>query len=352
MTTDESGPDFEIQCGGVRLPPEAHRDVESVTVLEDLNALSMFTVTLKNWDARRLAVTWSDATLFAVGTEVRISLGSVRELYPVMVGEVTSLEPAFDAGRTPMLTVRGYDLRTRLFRRQRTRTFTGTRDSAIARQVAADAQLRAEVTDTRATLDYVLQNNQTDLEFLQQRAKVIGYEIFVRDRVLYFRPPQHGRPPAAKLGVGGEISRFTPRLRALAQVAEHSVRGWDVTGKRAVVSTARAGAESSTMGGAATGPQQAGRVFDGAVSATVDLRVPDRERADEIATGHFDERALTYITGEVECGGEPRLRAGEVVEIEGAGAAFSGAYYVVSASHSVTAQQGYRTSLEVRRNAA
>ncbi|MFV2105411.1 phage late control D family protein [Micromonospora sp. LOL_015] len=351
METAESGPDFEIRCGGRRLPPNAHKDVESVTVLEDLNALSMFSVTLKNWDAERLAVTWSDSTLFAVGTEVRISLGYVKDLHLVITGEITSLEPSFAEGRPPTLTIRGYDLRHRLARRQRTRTFTRTRDSTIARQLAKEAGLRADVPDTRTDLDYVLQNNQTDLEFLQRRAGLLGYEIHVRDKVLSFRPPQHGRVPAAKLRVGDDISQFTPRLRTMGQAAEHSVRGWDVAAKKAVVATFGSGSESTAMG-AVTGPREVGRVFGRTRSTRADLPVPNQDRADQLARGQFNDLALSYITGEAECGGQPRLHAGEVVRIEGAGETFSGEYYVVSVEHSVTAAAGYRSSFEVRRNAA
>ncbi|WP_327343098.1 phage late control D family protein [Streptomyces europaeiscabiei] len=352
MNPDEPAPALEIRCDGVLLPLDARVDVESVTVLEDLHALSMFTVTLYNWDSERLSFPWSDSRLFEVGTEVRISLGYVGDLQPVMTGEVTGLEPTFTQGRLPMLTVRGYDYRHRLARAQQTRTFTRTKDSAIARELARKAGLRAEVTDTGTALDYVVQNNQTDLEFLQKRAKMIGYEVHVRDKVLYFRPPQHGRPPSATLSVGDGISEFTPRLSALPQVGRHSVRGWDVALKQAVVSTVTAGRESTTMGGTDTGPHRADRAFGRAATVSTGLPVPNRDRADQIARGRFDDLALTYITGEAECAGQPRLRAGEVVEIRGAGTTFSGAYYLTSVSHSLTAGDDYRTSLRVRRNAA
>lgn len=352
MNADTSMPSLEIRCDGRTLPLDARGDVESVTVLDDLHALSMFTVTLYNWDSERMTFPWSDDRLFAVGTEVRISLGYVGDLHPVLTGEVTGLEPTFARGRLPMLTVRGYDYRHRLARAQRTRTFTRTKDSAIARQLAREAGLRAEVADSGTALGYVLQNNQTDLEFLQKRARMIGYEVHVRDKVLYFRPPQHGRPPSATLHIGDEVSEFTPRLRTLPQVGEHSVRGWDVAGKRAVVSTVAAGQESATMGGAATGPRQAGRAFGKAGSVSTGEPVPNRERADQLARGQFDDLALTYITGEAECAGQPRLHAGEVVEIQGAGTLFSGAYYLASVSHAMTGGNDFRTSLQVRRNAA
>lgn len=352
MTATARVPDFDIRCDGVRLKPDARTDVASVTVQEDLDALSMFEVVLYNWDSERLAVSWSDAALFAIGTEVRIALGFVGDLHPVMTGEVTSLEPTFSEGQPPMLTVRGYDHRHRLARGQKTRTFTRTTDGAIARRLAQEAGLRPVVTDTRTSLEYVVQHNQTDLEFLRQRARLIGYEVHVRDKVLYFQPPQHGRAPSVTLTVGDDISDFTPRLRTSHQVGEVCVRGWDVARKQVVVATVGAGQESTTMGGAATGPRRTGQAFGRAAATSVDVPVPDRARADQMARGQFDALALTYISGEVRCAGQPRLRAGQVVDIRGAGRTFSGAYYLTSVTHRMNTGEGYRTDLDVRRNAA
>ncbi|WP_432194828.1 phage late control D family protein [Streptomyces sp. bgisy027] len=373
MNADEAAPALKILCNGRPLPREARSDVESVTVQEDLHALSMFTVTLyDNWDSPHKTLRWADSELFEVGTDVEISLGYGGDLRRVMTGEVTGLEPAFTTDGLPMLTVRGYDYRHRLTRAQRTRTFSDTTDSAIAEELASKAGLgfagpeapttteattkteapttTEATTKTEAGLAYVVQNNQTDLEFLQRRARLIGYEVHVRDKVLHFGPPQHGRPAKVTLHIGKGVSGFTPVLRALPQVAEHSVRGWDVTLKEPVVSTVTAGRESTTMG-AASGPRQVGRTFGRAGSVSTGLSVPNQERADQMARGQFDDMALTYITGTVECSGRPGIRAGEVVEIEGAGTRFSGTYYVVSVSHSMTVGNRYSTSLHVRRNA-
>lgn len=345
-------PDMDIRLNGARLPLNARTDVQSVTVLEDLSALSMFTLVLYNWDQERLAVSWSDSRLFAIGTEVQISLGVVDDLHRIMTGEITSLEPTFTTGQPPMLTVRGYDYRHRLARDQKTRTFSRMTDSAIVSKVARDAGLRAEVTDTQTSLEYVVQHNQTDLEFLQKRARLIGYEIYVREKVLYFRPPQHGRPPSVTLRIGQDITDFTPRLRTLAQVGEVTVRGWDVLQKQVVVGATATGQESSTMGGQASGPRRTSRAFGNARATSVDVPVPSQARADQMARGRFDEIALAYIQGEAECAGRPGLHAGAVIDVQGAGKTFSGAYYLTSVTHTLTPGEGYRTQLEVRRNAA
>lgn len=342
----------DILVNGARLPLDAQLDIESVTVLEDLSALSMFTLVLYNWDQEQLRVSWSDSELFAIGGEVQISLGYVDDLHRVMTGEITSLEPAFTSSQPPMLTVRGYDYRHRLARGRKTRTFARMKDSAIVSEVARAAGLRAQVKDTRTTLDYVIQHNQTDLEFLHKRAQLIGYELYVREKVLYFQPPQHGGRASVTLQIGQDLTEFTPRLRSLDQVGEMTVRGWDAKQKQVIVGTARTGQESTTMGGKASGPRCTSRAFGKASATSVDVPVQTKARADQMARGRFDDMTLTYIQGEAACAGRPGLRAGTVVDIQGAGETFSGSYYLTSVTHAVTPSEGYRTYLDIRRNAA
>lgn len=345
-------PDFDIRINGTVLPDAARRDVRSITVQEDVEALSMFTISLYNWDDEKLQVSWSDSKLFAVGGAVEISLGYIDDIRKVMAAEITSLEPAFTAGEPPLLTVRGYDHRHRLARARRTRSFAKLKDSAIAVQVAREAGLRAQVTDTRVTLPHVVQSNQTDLEFLQRRAALIGFEVYVRDKVLHFRPPQNGTRAAATLSLADDILEFTPRLSTLAQPSDVSVRGWDTKAKAPVVGQARIGQEASAMGGKSSGPKAAQRAFGKAPETDVRQSVATKAEADQMALGRFNSLALAYIQGDVTCEGRPAVQAGTVVDVQGAGTTFSGPYYVTSVTHTLTPDAGFRTDLAVRRSAA
>lgn len=345
-------PDFDIRINGAALPLPARRDVNQVTVQEDVDALSMFTVELYNWDDEALKVSWSDSALFAVGSAVEISLGYVDAISKVMLAEVTGLEPAFTADEPPRLAVRGFDYRHRLARARKTRTFSKMKDSAIASQVAREAGLRAQVTDTKIALAHVVQSNQTDLDFLQRRARLLGWEVYVKDKVLHFQPPQNHGQPVARLSLGDDITEFTPRLSTLGQVGDVSVRGWDVTKKVAVVGRARTGQEASAMGGQSSGPRTADKAFGKATIAGVRQPVRTKAAADQMALGRFNELALGFIQGDVVCQGRPDLRAGIVVDIAGAGTRFSGAYYVTSATHVLTADNKYETTLAVQRSGA
>ena len=341
-------PDLEVRVNGSALPLAAEADLRSVTVQEDLQVLSMFTLELHNWDEERLRVSWSDSPLFAIGNEVEIWLGYVGDIHKVMLAEITSLEPMFTAGQPPLLTVRGYDHRHRLARGRKTRTFAQMKDSAIAGQIAREAGLRAQVDATGVTLSYVIQSNQSDWDFLRRRASLIGYEIYVRDKVLYFRSPQVTQPPADKLSLGADITEFNPRLSSLTQAAMITIRGWDVKQKKAVVASARA---APAVGGSELGYSVTRGAFGASTMAIIGQPARNLPEADPSAQGQFSTGSLAYIEGEVVAYGRPQLHAGTVVDITGGGQKFSGRYYVTSVTHTLTSEHGYQTSFTVQRNA-
>ena len=192
----ELSPAFEIRVGGVPLAPDAAAGVISVSVHQDTELPGMFTVRLWNSDEAKLRVTWSDSDIFAPGAPVQIRMGYTGSpLRNVFSGDITGLELESDADEPLTVLVRGYDRRHRLMRGQLTRSYVQVTDSAIARRIASDRGLAAVVTETRVVFDHVLQHNQTDLDFLTGRAALIGYEVVVEDRTLYFRP--HRRPRVA-----------------------------------------------------------------------------------------------------------------------------------------------------------
>jgi uncharacterized protein len=347
-------PNLNIVINGTplaRAAMAATTDLISATVVEDVEAPSMFTLEFVNWDLVKGEVTWVDHFLFSVGNEVEIQMSDEGRLQTVIVGEITGLEPEFALDDVPTFTVRGYDQRHRLMRGRKTRSFLKMKDSEIASQIAREAGLIAQVEDTKVQLEYVLQHNQTDLEFLQSRAQRIGYEVFVEHKKLHFRFPKITQPKVLTLQQGDSLLRFAPRLTTMDQVGQVEVRGWDMKQKKAIVGKAGAGQESSKMGGNTTAAATVNRAFGKASNPRVAFPVSSQAEADQMAKGQFGEMGLVYISGEGQCRGNPDLRAGIAIEILGIGKRFSGLYYVSSVTHTYETDQGYRTDFSVRRNA-
>lgn len=348
---DTLAPEFTVRVNGSALPNAAAADLIQVHVLDDVDAPSMFALTLPAWDTVQMKPKWIDDKLFDEGNTVEIEVGYRDRTVKVISGEITGLEADFAQARPPTLTVRGHDRRHRLMRSRKTRSFMNCKDSDIASQVATDAGLRPQVDDSGTTLPYVLQHNQTDLEFLAMRARRIHYELVVQDRDLFFRPRKTSAAPELTLHREIELLEFRPRLTTLGQVPKLEVRGWDPAQKKEIVGTAGAGDEPKLMDGSKAGPAATQRAFDTPASARVASPVQSQEEADAMAKQGYAEMALGYIRADGVCIGEPRLHAGIVVKIEGLGTRFSGSYYVTSVEHSYSAKKGLRSAFSARRNA-
>lgn len=343
---------FDLIIDGSPLSLSAKAYVVGITVDDSVELPSMFTVEIAGMDDPSESFPWvDDEKLFSVGKVVEIKFGYGNDLETLIKGESTALEPEFATSRLPSLVVRGYDRRHRLQRGSRTRTFVQQKDSDIASQIASEAGLTAETKDSQVTHDYVVQANQSDLNFLQQRAKLIQYEVVVEDKKLLFRPAANDQSEVMTISLNDHLLEFYPRLTSAGQAGEVNVRGWDPKEKKEIIGKSKTGDEKSTMGGKTSGPKMADEAFGAAVSLMTDQPVMTQAEADQIAKARLNEMALELITGQGLCLGRTDLRAGKVIKIDGVGKRFSGKYYVTSALHTYHAQSGYRTHFTVRRSA-
>ncbi len=348
-------PEVEVKINKARLPDDLRYDLVSVTIQEDLFSPGMFSLRLTN--VFNLDTLRSDDDRLNIGQQVEIQMGYVDNLRPLIYGDITGLELEYSAEEVPMLTVRGYDHRHRLMRGQKYRSFVNKKDSEIAAQIAQENHLEAQTVDTEVTLDFVLQPNQTDLAFLQERAWRIGYEVVVDKTIdkttLLFRPYRNAEEAAITLNPDVDLLEFHPRLGSLSQVDQIEVRGWSPQNKTGIVAQANAQEslkDTTKMGGHTSGPQVA-HIFGPTAGLIVDVPVFNQAEASQIARGQLTAMALAYISGDGLAIGRTDLRAGSVIKVEGMGQRFSGKYYITGTTHTFSPKRGYRTAFTFRRNA-
>lgn len=348
---DTLSPAFKVRINGAALPQDALSDVIAITVIDDVDAMSMCIVSLKGWDGVAMKVKWMDDDLFNEGNPIEIELGYRDRTKLLFRGELTGLEPDFPEGQPPTLTVRGHDWRHRLARERRTHSFLHVKDSDIASQVARSAGMGARVEDSGVMYPYVLQHNQTDYQFLMARAARIGWEVYADGRDLVFRPRQVTAGAQVTLRREIELLEFRPRLTTMGQSPHREVRGWSAKDKKELVAKAALGDEATQMGGSASGGAIVDRAFSRSGSVVVDRPIRSAEDAEQLAKLGFREMGLGYVSAQGLCIGEPLLRAGTIAKIEGLGQRFSGQYYIGVAEHRFSPRTGYRTRFCAKRNA-
>jgi phage protein D len=344
-------PDFEIAVNGTPLPIEAALQVSNIRVEVDSTLPGMFSFDLAGGDDEN-ATALIDGDLFAIGGTVEIKLGYGEKLEKLIVAEITGLEPVFTGNAHPLLTVRGYDRRHRLQRGRKTRSFVQQKDSDIAAAIASEAGLTAETTDSEVVHEYILQANQTDMEFLQERARLIQYELTVEDKTLHFRPVQNDQGELLTITPEDDLLEFYPRLSTMGQITEFKVLGWNPKDKKELVGKAAAGDEVSTMGGQDSGAALTESAFGAATTMLHSTPVLTQAEADQLARAGFNRAVLGLIVGDGVCNGRADLRPGSVIKIDGIGTRFSGQYYVKATRHEYSPNRSYQTHFAVWRNAS
>lgn len=343
-------PAVQVLTNGQPLAPEV--ELVSVTVDDTVDLPGMFIMEILNSDAASGELIL-DQRQFAVGNEVEIKLGyeDGGNLVSVMKGEITGMEVEFTRSTLPRMTVRGYDRRHRLQRGRKSRTFLNQTDSAIAETIAKEAGLSTKTQDSRVQYEYVFQANQTDMEFLLERAGRIQYDLTIDDKTLRFLPVANAAGSLLTLTLKDDLMEFSSRLSSIGQVDQTIIRGWDPKQKEALVGTGRGADVTTTMGGLRSGAAVATRAFGAAIGTTTDSPVMTQAEADAVAKAAINASVLGFITGEGLCAGRTDLRAGKVITLRGLGKQFSGQYYVTAVSHRC-GESGYTTRFTVRRNAA
>jgi uncharacterized protein len=356
MAGSSNGPlvaEIDVLINGSPVSASVLRYVEDVVVDDSVELPSMFAFAVTSSNAQEQDSPWVDnEDLFSVGNVVEIKMSGGRNLTSLINGEITALEPEFVASRLPVLKVRGYDRRHRLQRGRKTRTFLEKKDSDIASQIGGEAGLSVQATDSATSLDYVLQANQTDWEFLRERARLIRYEVVVKDKTLFFQPVGNDQSEVLTLDMQNDLLEFCPRLSSAGQVTEVKVQSWRVQDKKAMLGDSKAGDEVSTMGGQSSGAAIAQSAFGDAIDVVSDQPVAVQAEADQIAKARFNDLVLDLVTGDGVCRGRPDVRAGKVIKILGIGQRFGGQYYVTSVIHRYSQANGYLTEFTVRRNAS
>jgi phage protein D/phage baseplate assembly protein gpV len=337
-----------IKIGGQAVSTEFMDLLEEVVVDTSLHLPDLFTIRLSD-----PMLKWMDDTLLDIGKEVEISMKPPEQYHDktaqakiLVKGEITALEPCFSSDNMATMTVRGYDKAHRLHRGKKTRTFLQKTDSSLAQTIAGETGLSAQVDATSVTYDWVLQNNQTNMEFLQARAERIGYQVWSSEGTLYFKKGDTVLGEGPELIYGDNLRSFQPCYTVSGQADKMTVKSWDPKGKAAISSqkTPNAGLNQGGLG--KTGGAAASSAFSSAETIITDRPVFTAAEAEALATGLSNDISRDFVQAEGLCYGHPDVKAGWQITIKNVGTRFSGKYRVTSATH-IYNVDGYQTQFSI-----
>lgn len=332
-----------------QLPPPIANRVSRVVVATQRNLPAMCEVEF--FDDDRTVI---DDPTVVPGATLEVRAGAASEdpaqqgSGPIFSGEVVAVEASFMADDAARVVVRGYDRSHRMHRTRRTRTFLMQPDSAVVSEIASDHDLAARVDDTGGPHEYLCQRNQTDWEFLCERAREIGFEVAVVDDQLVFR--EAGRDPAAgaarQLVLGENLHTLRLRATSAEQATTTRVRGWDAQRKESLEGVAAPPEPENEPADQQLQPSAVAGAFGDTSDVVTARALHEPARAEQHATARRNHAASAAFEAEGTCSGNPALVPGGTVDIDNVGDRLSGTYTLTTVRH-VFDEDGFTTSFTI-----
>jgi phage protein D len=372
-------PGFTILLNGQPMPAAMRAGITSLRYEDGLKGADRVELTLAN-----PGLQWLDHPLLQLDTGFAVRIGYAPDPFEqVFVGEITGVTPSFPSGGVPTLTVVAHDFLQRLTTGSKDREYAMSLpcigkfplpDRDIAETVGFTNQLIPAVDQPGAAVSFLsllilyaidpleakssirIQQGQSDFDFLSGLAKENGWEMFID----HTQQPQGYRlrfqfllqeyAPSVTLQWGKSLTEFTPRLTSVGQVAGIVTRIWVTAIKTEFVIALswdfdQAAFDLQVSPGpgdldAVLGSRKAKGLLH--VEAVGPATVPRK------LLGELLPRLNNRLTGSGSTIGDPNIKAGRVIDLQGLGGQFGGLYRVTSATHTIDGS-GYRTSFEVRK---
>jgi len=295
-----------------------------------------------------------DSSTLKIGKELEIltgdDSGSAKSIFK---GVIVSEEAEFKEDHAEVF-VRAYDRAHRLNRERKNRTFQDMTVTDIVKKIAGDHGLspKIQVSQSLQPFKHIEQSGQTDWELCWRFAQMYDLELQADDRKLVLRQSDSAVGEQVTLTYTDTLLSFRPRVTGAGAVEKATVRGWDPKTKAAVVGTAtKSDAKRRGNPPAAGGNLARDTGANGDGTLVSDLGPFDQREAQAVAMSIVNRLGGSAVEAEGNAAGNPSLRAGTKVKIEGVGTRFSGTYRLSAVTH-VYRSSGYFTQFAISGAAA
>jgi len=351
-------PDFELSLGTLDFSSKDMKSlVKSIEVEQLSDGASSFKILLD--DAND---TFANGTRKILeGDKCVIKMGFVETgVSQVIEGTVTGVKENRKEFGRKIYQVNGFDGLQALTRGRKRRSWEDIKDSDLAGIIADECGLGHDIEDSGIIQPFVAQNNVTDLAFLYERARRIGFEVKVEEKNLVFKKPQKSNCGLTLRWDANKADGNTCLLQrcdfdssTMNVVDKVVVRSYDPDTAQAIIASSST-VEGDSMGGSHTATDLASIANPSTTVQYSDQPVYSEEEAEALAKSLLNQRADNYLTGRGSCQGNAGLKCGVAVNILDIGSEMEGEYYITSAKHTLKAGGGkgfgYWTSFTISRS--
>jgi phage protein D len=312
---------------------------------ESDGGMAGLTLTFSNWASttdNEAGLAFPAGSPLSLGAAIAVLAGDREDPKPLFDGTITALEEHYGDGMAPRLVVLAEDGLQRARLARRSRVFSHRSPADVVQAVCSDLGLQVSIDGPHAPISDWVQFDETDLCFLRRLLggfdrdlRCVSNEVRVEGR-----SDTQGSP--LRLNVLADFEWLEVGADLAHQVTEVSVRGWDASAGSAVLGRASTLANAGP-GDGELGANQLRTAFGPRPENLAHRSVGSQEEADALARSIFDRRARGFVTARGSTEGNPLLRVGTALQLDGSGGRFDNTYRVTLTRHRFCQTRGYRT---------
>lgn len=330
--------------------PGLSSDLIRLEIAEDVDGMCRVEACFVNWG------TISGRPGFLhFGPQSPLDLGAALEIRvsatPLFKGRISAIEGEFPSGSgAPSLTVLAEDRLQDLRMTRRSRVFERKTDQQILDKIVSDHGLTLEGQLEGPAHASVGQLNQSDLAFLRDRARRVGFDLWLEGTTLKVSAKRAPQASVLALAYGAELQGF----RVVADLAEQAttvlVSGWDPRRAEAVEGKATVERVRPELGrGERSGPGMLEERIGARVTSVVHTLPCEVAEAKAEAEARMLHLARRFVRGSGVTDRVLAVRVGRSVDLNGLGPRFSGRYAVVATRMIFDGAEGLRAEFTVER---
>jgi phage protein D len=296
------------------------------------------------------SLNWLDGRQIRLGSELRIEIDGPDRGTLVYQGRVSLIGARFAAGSAPLAELQAEDKLWDLRQTRRIKSWEQQDLAGIARQIASEHGLSADVQASSPNWALRQQWNETDLAFLRACCASVGAELWLDGSTLHIATREQRPGEAIALVMDNELLALQIDADLAQQRSSVAVSGFDAAAKDGVESRA----ESAALGGLAAGGTSGLDALQQAFGERKTQRLHDaplnREQAEARAQAELRRRAQGFVRARGITYGSARLQVGSQLRLERVGSLFDGDGYVVAELlHRFDQIDGFRTEFVAER---
>ena len=307
--------------------------------------LRFFNSATVDQEGNDFAFEYADNTLLSIGNSLRVLAGDQIDPQELFLGTITGIEIMVERDQQPVLTVLAEDALQKARMTRRTCLHSAGSVQSIVQAVASDLGISAQVSGLNDSVDAQLQFNESDLAFLRRLLDRFDADLQIVGNSLQVSPRTDIRRNELALQLNSQLLSIRACADLAHQVSRITFAGWDFAAGREIQVQNNASADAGP-GQGRTGSTFVGDAVGERLEHLPHVNVQNQAEAQALVNACYAQRTRRFVRAEGLAVGNPNLRVGTHVTLQGIGPRFENTYYVTETHHRYDTTHGYQTQFK------